>query len=123
MTTATPSLSDLTAASFRIGCLGFGGGINGGGRDAFYRVTVPAGRTLKAVVNNVVGDGDVIVGIVSDCTATRTSCLAAQDGPSGTASETVRYENTSLVERQVFVVVDAIRANNGFSFSLTATLE
>ena len=25
MTTATPSLSDLTAASFRIGCLGFGG--------------------------------------------------------------------------------------------------
>jgi cysteine-rich repeat protein len=105
------------------GCNGFGSGINGGGRDAFYRVTVPAGRTLRAEVGSVTGDGDVVVGVVSDCTATRTACLAAQDGPSGTASETVRFTNTASAPREVFVVVDSLRSNAGFTFTLTATLE
>ena len=104
-------------------CNGFGNGINGSGRDAFYRVTIPAQRTLRATVDGVVGNGDVAVGVVSDCTATRTACLAAQDGPSGTAAETVRFTNTANTPRDVFVVVDSLSSNDGFTFTLTAFLE
>jgi len=86
-------------------------------------LTVPALRTLRATVDNVNGNGDVTVGVVSDCTATRTACLAAQDGPSGTAAETVRFVNSANTPRDVFIVVDALSANDGFTFTLTATLE
>ena len=118
-----------TANGFGGGRCGFGPTIprSGNGRDAFYRVTVPATRRLRVVVDNVVGgaasgNGDVVVGIVSDCTQTRTTCLQDADSGSQLQGETVLLEAADS-DRDVFIVVDALGPNNGFSFSLTATLE
>ena len=113
-----------TANGFGGGACGFGATPRTGqGRDAYYRVTVPSGRTLRAAVGGAVGQGDVVVGIVSDCTATRSSCLADADTGSGLVGETAVFTNATGAAREVFVVVDAISPNNGFTFNLTATLE
>jgi hypothetical protein len=133
--TAQPLTPGVAVQGTTVGHLGtangFGGGGCGGGsftrtgqgRDAFYRVTVPANKRLRAAVTGAVGNGDVVVGIVGDCTQTRTTCLGDADVGSQLAAETAVFQNTTNAARDVFVVVDAISSNAGFSFTLTATLE
>ncbi|MBL9039433.1 MAG: hypothetical protein JNG84_13020 [Archangium sp.] len=89
-------------------------GLSNSGRDRVYQVTIPANKTLSAMVTPTGASWDPSIYVVSSPSSTcntpptTTACLAGKDNGGQAASDTVTYKNTSTVNtKTVFVVVDS----------------
>lgn len=91
------------------------------GRDAAYRVTVPAGKTLKVTMVNEAGStADLAVSIVDFCELAALTCLAASDLLTGT--EVAQWKNTGTSSTTVFVIVDAYDTTEFGRYNIKAEL-
>jgi hypothetical protein len=127
------SIGDTVTAS-TIGYTGdYGTGMNCSGTsglDRVYSVTIPAGVTFVATIENTDGAFDpsvsLVAGPASNCEVTPRVCIVGDDR--GTAGEinTVRYMNTTGSAQSIFVVVDSYTTTSGTgagAFRLTTSME
>ncbi|MCK6549686.1 pre-peptidase C-terminal domain-containing protein [Myxococcota bacterium] len=89
--------ADVGAASSSGSCTGY----SQTGRDAIYRVTIPAGDTLTASLTST---WDAALYLVSSCASAATTCVAGQDDGS---PEDVTWTNTTGAAVTYDLVVDA----------------
>lgn len=88
-----------------------------GDRALFYRVTVPAGRTLVVTARGTSSAEPPALAVLSACDAT--ACLATST--SAGAMGVARYENTSTVSREVIVAASAPPEPARAGFVIAAT--
>jgi cysteine-rich repeat protein len=98
------------------------GGRSGGGRDAFYRVTIPAGRTLQAVLTGVAANVDSTLSLFSSCADAANTCLKDADANSYGLGETLQYTNSGGTNLEAFLAVDGIQDDRGTPFQLSVSL-
>lgn len=127
LTPGTPRSTDttglLSAVSTWAGsCLAYGYPQPADGPDAFYSVSVPAGKTVQIVTSNFSpASVDSKILLFPSCDSPSETCLAAADVGSYGAGETLSYTNSGNSAATYYVAVD-VRGDRGYSFSVTATI-
>jgi cysteine-rich repeat protein len=98
------------------------GGRSGGGRDAFYAVTLPPAATLRAELSDVAAGVDPVLLVFTSCADPAGTCLKDVDDGSSGQGEVLEFTNTTGVESDFFLVVDGVSGDNATAFTLTVSL-
>ncbi|MBL8911056.1 MAG: hypothetical protein JNM17_10225, partial [Archangium sp.] len=95
--------NDWTTATNDMGCT------FNNGPDRVYAVTVPANMRLTLLGNSTTNNLAISVidsTMAAACTANPVVCAASADSNSSTGSETLTFDNNTMMAKTVFVVVD-----------------